>query len=115
MPTRTLFLGPIVHSLSLTELEFLSSALLCVGQGGMIEWVEKDVVPSLLQEKAGEHGVLLGGVDVEVVELGEGEFLCPGMVDTHTVRLHQPPNPLSLLLLTVPSPLPRETATDKLG
>jgi guanine deaminase len=88
---RTLYHGAVVHSLSLDQLEILPSALLCVSEEGVIDWVEKDVEESQIQEVASRHGVLLddsaGGRSpgVEVISLGKGEFLCPGLVDTHTV------------------------------
>jgi len=85
--TRSLYSGPVVHSLSLSQLEIIDSALFCVSVEGIIEWIERDVPGSFLQAAAAEHGVILReGEGVEVVKLGPGEFFCPGLVDTHTVR-----------------------------
>lgn len=82
-----LFYGSLVHSIDLNTLEYLVRALICV-QDGVIVWIEKDVPSSsLVQEVAATHGVMIGGQEhVQVVELKDGEFLCPGFVDTHTVR-----------------------------
>jgi len=100
MVVRTLYLGPIIHSLSLKRLKVIESALICVSSEGVIEWVEEDVEKAQLQEIAARHGVFLdeggsgsgsgsgrGGTGIDVVELGRGEVLCPGMIDTHTVSL----------------------------
>jgi guanine deaminase len=78
-----LFYGSFVHSLSLTELEHSVDSLIYV-RNGVIEWVEKDVHSSQVQEVALTRGLVIGDGSVEVVELG-GDFLCPGLIDTHTV------------------------------
>jgi guanine deaminase len=81
----TLYHGTLIHSLSLTQLEVLPNALLCVSDtDGIIEWLERGVEGSEIQEVAARKGVILDG-GVEVVVLGKGEVLCPGMIDTHTV------------------------------
>lgn len=81
----TLYHGTVIHSLSLTQLEVLPDALLCVSdREGIIEWLERGVEGSEIQEVAVRKGVILDD-GVEVVVLGKGEVLCPGMIDTHTV------------------------------
>lgn len=81
----TLYHGTLIHSLSLTQLEVLPDALLCVSdREGIIEWLERGVEGSEIQEVAVRKGVILDD-GVEVVVLGKGEVLCPGMIDTHTV------------------------------
>lgn len=91
---RTLYSTPLVHSLSLTELEVLPRALVCVDHLGIIEWVEKDCPGESVQEVALRHGIVLGDESagpggssggVELVEVPEGEFIAPGLIDTHTV------------------------------
>lgn len=85
-PIPTLYYGSYVHSLTLDDLEYTLDALIYIPSSGKIEWIEKDVPKELVQEVAGKHGLILGdGNEVELVELGEDEFLCPGFVDTHTV------------------------------
>ncbi|KAK4684091.1 hypothetical protein P7C73_g6112, partial [Tremellales sp. Uapishka_1] len=78
----TVYYGDFVHSISLTELEYLHHGLLCVSEHGIIEWVLRDVEGSLVQQRLADMGLTVE--DVEMVELAEGEFICPGLVDTHT-------------------------------
>ncbi len=91
MPQRTLYHGPLIHSLSPNQLQSLPNALLCISSEGIIEWVEPDVPENYLERTATKHGVMMSKDEVEdeveVVRLdrGRGEFLCPGLVDTHTV------------------------------
>lgn len=80
--TQTIYLGSIVHSISLQELQHVEHAILCVGEDGTIAWVEH-AKPEELQDVALKHGVDLA--NVEIVELDPEEFLCPGLIDTHTV------------------------------
>lgn len=94
MTHTTLFYGSVVHSLDIDTLEYLLRAVICV-QDGKIAWIEKDVESSsLLQQIAARHNLDItssaGGDDVTVVELEEGQFLCPGLIDTHT---HAPQYP----------------------
>ena len=85
--STTLYHGPIVHSLSLDELEYAVDALVCVSSDGIILWIEKNVDSSELQQRAASHGLILDGSNyaVEIVQLQGHEFLCPGLIDTHTV------------------------------
>jgi guanine deaminase len=85
MSPNTLYHGQFVHSISLTELEYLVDALVYVADGA-IAWIEKDVDGSLVQEIAARHGLTLDDPGLEVVSLEEGDFICPGLIDTHTVR-----------------------------
>ncbi len=58
---------------------------------GIIEWLEKEVVDgSELEKIALGHGVVVGDHGVEVVELADGDFLSPGLIDTHTVGATSP-------------------------
>lgn len=89
-----IYLAGLVHSISLVELEYSEFSAVCVSQEGVIEWVEHldiawkgDEDDTALDELLRLHG--LNRRDVEVFRLKEG-FLCPGLVDTHTVcPLHQ--------------------------
>lgn len=66
----------------------LPDALLCVSQHGRIEWIEElsdgGGTGAVLgvEEALQSHGLQMA--EVEMVVLEEG-FLCPGLVDTHTV------------------------------
>jgi cytosine/adenosine deaminase-related metal-dependent hydrolase len=57
-------------------------AVICVSQEGVIEWIAKDE-DGTAQDVASRHGVDI--YDVDVVECPPGSFLCPGLIDTHTV------------------------------
>ena len=78
--------GPLVHSLSLTELQTLPRALLAVSESGTIEWLIDDVEPSNLQEAVASKGWSLEDSKTEVLIAQPGEFLMPGLIDTHSVR-----------------------------
>ena len=80
----TIFYGALVSPTSLTSYDALPRALLAVSrESGDIAWVERDVAPEGLQDALALHGVL--GEDADVVALKHGEFLMPGLVDTHIV------------------------------
>lgn len=76
-----------MHATELTTLQCLARALLAVNEDGAIDWIMDDVDPASLQEAALSKGWSLDDPSVDFVELSEGEFLCPGFVDTHTVRI----------------------------
>lgn len=70
-----LFHGPMIHSLSPTELEIIKSGLILVDENGRIQTFLKEVdeIPS----------GLISASDVEVHHLEPGQFLIPGLIDTH--------------------------------
>jgi guanine deaminase len=84
-----LYHGSIVHSLSLDEIEYAVDTLVCVSDQGIILWIERDIDPSTIQQVAATHGLILDDStqSVEIVQLGESEFICPGLIDTHTVSV----------------------------
>lgn len=82
MSGQTVFYGPLVTPLSLTEYAALPRALVCVSSDGDIAWRLDDVAPYDFQLALSTHGA----ADAELIELRRGEFLLPGFVDTHTVR-----------------------------
>ena len=84
----TIYLGSYVHSIELGNLEHVESGAICVSKEGVIDWVEALESREVLQTVASKYGVDLSDGSVTVVELGSDEFLCPGMIDTHTVSLH---------------------------
>lgn len=108
-PERTVYLTPLVHSLSLTQLQYSDASAICVDRRGIIEWVEhfddededdadeddgdkttvdpgdswdRDCGLLELEEVLQLHGLMVE--DVHIVRMDEG-FVCPGFVDTHTV------------------------------
>jgi len=82
--SRTIYHTSYTHSISLTKLEHVPKALICVGKTGIIEWIEKDIAEDGLERVLADHGLRIG--DVEVVRIEEGGIV-PGLIDTHTVRL----------------------------
>ncbi len=61
-------------------------APLAIGSSGHIDWIEEDVHESALQDVLARHASL----EAHIVCLGHGEFIIPGFVDTHTVRILLP-------------------------
>ncbi|KAF8891300.1 hypothetical protein BD779DRAFT_1468887 [Infundibulicybe gibba] len=57
--------------------------LLAVGAVGTIEWIVDDVESTLIQEVLTQKGCI-DNADVEIIELPRGQFIMPGLVDTHT-------------------------------
>lgn len=81
--TRTIFYGPLVNPESLSSFQALPKCLIALAASGQIDWIEEDVHESALLNVLAQHGSL----DVPLVNLRHGEFILPGFVDTHTVRL----------------------------
>lgn len=79
----TIYYTALTHSLSLTELEHLPRALLCVNEAGIIEWMERDVTSEAVDRVLKEHGA----EGASLVRVSEGG-LVPGLVDTHTVSTY---------------------------
>ncbi|AEO61310.1 hypothetical protein MYCTH_2311330 [Thermothelomyces thermophilus ATCC 42464] len=75
------FVGPMIHSLSASEIEVLPYALLAVNSEGKITSLLRDVNPQRAQDalKALNFPPEL----VTIHYLGPGQFLIPGFVDTH--------------------------------
>jgi guanine deaminase len=82
--SRTVYYTAFTHSISLTELEHISKALICVGETGIIAWIEKDVSERDIDRVLADHGLRIE--DVEVIKIDEGGIV-PGLIDTHTVCL----------------------------
>jgi guanine deaminase len=80
---RTIFYGPVVNSISHSSFQALPRCLLAVGPSGQIDWIVEDVHESTLLDVLAQHG----SSDIPLVVLRHGEFLLPGFVDTHTVRM----------------------------
>ncbi|BGP30684.1 hypothetical protein JCM10296v2_002441 [Rhodotorula toruloides] len=79
---RRVFYGTLVHAVSLTETEYFDNALLGVDEAGVIAFVEKEVPSGRVDERLQALGWT--GADVQVVRMRKGEFLMPGLIDTHT-------------------------------
>lgn len=72
--SRKAFYGSLVHSISLTELEYIEDALMGVSELGVIAFVERNVAEEAVTDKLAE----LDFADCELVKLASGEFLMPG-------------------------------------
>ena len=82
--TRRVFVGGIVTSKSISELQVIEHGILGVDANGVIAFIED------LEKLATDAAAYLkthGWEQVtEVVQLEDGSFVCPGFIDTHTVR-----------------------------
>ncbi|GAA5960133.1 hypothetical protein JCM21900_002416 [Sporobolomyces salmonicolor] len=76
------FYGTAIHSRSLTEIEYLRNALIAVDEHGVIRLVEEGVQEDELEQRLEAIG--WKGFEVELVRMKKGEFLIPGLIDTHT-------------------------------
>jgi guanine deaminase len=80
----TIFVGRIVHSLSLQHLEIIPHGIIGVSPEGSIAFVIHNyTLEDALCRVEDEYGNL----GANVVVLSESQFLFPGMIDTH---LHAP-------------------------
>ncbi|KAF0546615.1 guanine deaminase [Gigaspora margarita] len=76
-----IFYGTLIHSLSLTELEFIHNALLGVNNQGKIVFLERNVSnEQTLRDIIKKWET----TEDKVVRLTNRQFLLPGFVDTHT-------------------------------
>ncbi|KWU44150.1 Metallo-dependent hydrolase [Rhodotorula sp. JG-1b] len=80
---KRVFHGTLIHSLSLTEIEYLENALLGVDEHGVIAFLDNAVSSAAdVDQRLEAHG--WSRQDAQVVEMKRGEFLMPGLIDTHT-------------------------------
>ena len=82
--TYTIFYGPVINPVSLTSYSILPQCLLVVDPFGKIDFIMGYLEAHKLQETLASKG----HSDVDVTILKDGEFLMPGFIDTHTVRVH---------------------------
>jgi len=75
------FCGPVIHSLSPSELEIITSALILVDAEGLIAAIVRDVELRNISNVLARLGVSAENVRVHQLDLGQ--FLTPGFVDTH--------------------------------
>ncbi|GAA5905260.1 uncharacterized protein JCM6883_006337 [Sporobolomyces salmoneus] len=81
---RRVFYGTAIHSKSLTEIVYLQRALIGVDEQGVIAFIERDIEEEKVEEIIVKHEWSLEEGTTEKVVLGKGEFLIPGLIDTHT-------------------------------
>ncbi|KAH7077883.1 hypothetical protein BKA63DRAFT_273995 [Paraphoma chrysanthemicola] len=82
---KTIYLGPFVHSQSLTELEISEQGAIGVDEKGVIAFVEKSN-PDVEDIKSKDPT----WKDAKIVKITGNGFFFPGFIDTHT---HAPQHP----------------------
>ncbi|KAI4959024.1 hypothetical protein J4E86_002744 [Alternaria arbusti] len=86
--SNTVYVGPFVHSESLSTLEIQDRGAIFVDSSGMIRFVEKDIqegdLPNIIQQKGDSW------TDAKIVEIAGTGFFFPGFIDTH---VHAPQHP----------------------
>ncbi|KAK4142818.1 uncharacterized protein C8A04DRAFT_29586 [Dichotomopilus funicola] len=75
------FVGPVIHSLSPSELEILPCALLVVSSEGVISSFLKSTDPQQTRDTLASLNFPPGLITIHNLE--RGQFLIPGFVDTH--------------------------------
>ncbi|KAJ7582955.1 hypothetical protein C8J56DRAFT_1055974 [Mycena floridula] len=79
----TIFYGSVANPVSLTQYDALPRCLVSVAADGTIDWIVEDVESSMVQQVMAQKGCI---DPTEIYPLSDGEFLMPGLVDTHIVR-----------------------------
>ncbi|EIW84949.1 Metallo-dependent hydrolase [Coniophora puteana RWD-64-598 SS2] len=84
------FYGPVISPTNdYDEYTVDPRCLLVVSDEGTIEWLDRDVQDSMVQQRLFEGGLSTDGI--EIITLKNGEFLIPGFIDTH-IHACQVPN-----------------------
>ena len=86
----TIYSGPVINPQSLSSYLALPRCLIAVAADGDILWIDHDIDPANLRDTITHHGVQT----YTLVHLKPGEFIMPGLVDTHIVRSPLPSPPL---------------------
>lgn len=82
----TLYFGPVVNPQTLTRYDALPRCLIAVGSDGNIIWIEEDVDVSVLHQIISLRGLNDGEYTLVELNASAGEFIMPGLIDTHVVR-----------------------------
>ncbi|KAH7380137.1 hypothetical protein BKA66DRAFT_465818 [Pyrenochaeta sp. MPI-SDFR-AT-0127] len=85
--SKTIYLGPFVHSTSLAELEICERGAIGVEETGVISFVERDVSPDGIEELKSRKE---GWEEARIVSIEGNGFFFPGFIDTHN---HAPQHP----------------------
>lgn len=86
-PKSRLFYGAVINPTSITNYGAFPNCLISVGASGNVEWIIEEVPKAQLYDTLSEKGF----TELDVVAFGDGEFLMPGFIDTHTVSFLHPP------------------------
>jgi guanine deaminase len=76
----TAYFGPVINPQSLTDYLALPQCLILVSAEGDIDQIYEDLQPPQVQEIVTNHP------GINFIQLQEGQFLMPGLIDTHAVR-----------------------------
>jgi guanine deaminase len=87
MQRAIIYSGPLIHSITPSEIQSLPRALVAVSAQGLIEWIVHDAEPANLQELVAEKGWDIHDPSLDLIVAKDGEWIMPGFVDTHTVCL----------------------------
>ncbi|KIM27033.1 hypothetical protein M408DRAFT_330198 [Serendipita vermifera MAFF 305830] len=87
-----IFIGPLVHTLNPTTIEYSSLSILGISSNGIIDFITNNVtsdsvdrtIETLLCDAENMKKGWSKDGNVARIVLKNGEFLCPGFVDTHT-------------------------------
>jgi hypothetical protein len=81
-----LYYGPVINPQSLRRYLALPRCLIAIGSDGNIIWVEDDIEADAIANIIAGHG--LKDAEYKLVDFTAtpGEFLMPGLIDTHVVR-----------------------------
>ena len=81
--SKKVFIGPLVHALAPTTVDYVPCAILGVESNGTIAFVECNADKNRLDDVLVQYG-WTSGSDLVIRQLAHGQFLCPGFIDTHT-------------------------------
>lgn len=81
--SRKVFIGPLVHAVAPTIVEYIPCAILGVNPNGTIAFVAHNTDKNKIDDVLIRHGWAPGPHLVRH-QLACGQFMCPGFIDTHT-------------------------------
>ncbi|KAF1841999.1 guanine deaminase [Cucurbitaria berberidis CBS 394.84] len=85
--SKTIYVGPFVHSTSLTDLEIEEKGAIGVDENGVIAFVERNVSQAGIEDVKSRNP---GWQDAQVIKLEGNGFFFPGFIDTHTHASQHP-------------------------
>ena len=80
-----LYFGPVINPQTLTHYLALPRCLIAVGSDGNIIWIEEDIDPSVVHDTITVRGLKHGEYTLVDFCTNPGEFIMPGLIDTHVV------------------------------
>lgn len=83
-----LFIGPLVHTLNPTTIQYSQLSIVGLSNSGSIDFIQHDInnldsaLESILDNESNKAKGWSKGVKTTILK--HGEFMCPGFIDTHT-------------------------------